>query len=668
MEIIGEFVMKIKIGIDTGGTYTDAVALCYDTQNVLCEAKARTTRENLAVGIAEAIDKLQISEPANVSSVCLSTTLTTNAIVEGMKSSVGLITIGAVDQKKFPVAYHAEVGGKIGIDGCEVNPLNKQEIDRALKKIKGQVNALAISGYASVRNPIHEIEIKKEATEILGVPIVCAHELTSALGYYERTVTAALNANLIPIIKELITATKTILTDRNIDAQILFFKGDGHVITDSFVQERPVETILSGPAASMVGGRFLADGDHAIIADMGGTTTDVVVIIDGVIPHDKKGALVGGWQTKVNSVQMNTFGLGGDSYIRSDSSRCFDFGPERVVPLCVAAQENRVLLDELKSIREKKKIPLANHQEVDCYRIFKKENIDKAEFHKQEMQIVKLLENGSHSIFYLASQLGKDADNLNMGRLLDKEIVQKISMTPTDLLHVTGEYREWNSDASILGADLFARRLNTSFRDFVVQAEKQFVYRICLALLQSLCRVDGVDFDPGCDEKAKYFIDNALGENKRRTFDISLKCSLPIIGLGRPSKSWFSKVAKLLGTRLIIPEYSHIGSAVGAAVGGAREILDALIRFNPQAKKFVVHTPKNRRLFNSCEEAKQFAKQELSGCAETLAKSMNIEGWEILIQERDDFFSCSTNRDTDQFVETHMTAVISASGCGLGSN
>ena len=117
---------------------------------------------------------------------------------------------------------------------------------------------MAISGYASVRNPICERRVKELSDQILGVPVVCAHELTNVLGYYERTVTATLNAKLIPVIKELVSASKEVLRQKGIQSTLVIIKGDGNCMVDSFAEERPIETILSGPAASALGGMTLS--------------------------------------------------------------------------------------------------------------------------------------------------------------------------------------------------------------------------------------------------------------------------------------------------------------------------------------------------------------------------------------------------------------------------
>ncbi|WP_130862833.1 hydantoinase/oxoprolinase family protein [Bacilliculturomica massiliensis] len=650
--------MDIKLGIDTGGSYTDAVMISCDTQKIIREAKTPTTRQNLAVGVEKAIDALHISGTEHVTLVCLSTTLATNAVVEGKSSAVGLITIGApAGRRDYPAVCCAGIRGKISVAGCEVELLDRAAAETALRQMRGRVEALAVSGYASVRNPIHELEVKALAENLLGVPVVCGHELTSTLGYYERTVTAVLNARLIPVIRELLTATRTALAGRGIDARLLVVKGNGHVMVDSFAESRPVETILSGPAASMVGGRFLSGCTDALIADMGGTTTDVVAVAGGKAALEKEGAVVGGWLTRVSAVQVNTFGLGGDSYIRISPFGTLSFGPDRVEPLCAAAAENPRLCDEIAECRNDGPYRVVKRQETDCFRLLKTENLDKFELSDLDRRIIDLLDGGPRSLLWMSRELGRDLDSMGMQRLMDLEIVSCISMTPTDLLHAKGEYDRWNAEASRLGARLLSGRLNMSVEAFLAAATEQFVYKLCTALIQSVCRADGVKADLEKDPGAMALIDNVLGRSKKSRLELDLKLRIPIVGIGAPAAAWFSKAARLLGAQLIIPEHNAVGGAAGAAMGQVREVFTALIRFDPQSDRFAAHTPRSRMLFKTLEEAKGYCRKEMTVCARTLARELEIEDERISITENDCHSRNKENR-TGGFVESRLTAVL----------
>lgn len=322
------------LGIDTGGTYTDSVIVDRDSGAVLHTAKAFTTRPDLSSGIAESIDHLEFADWEDIDLVCLSTTLATNAIVEGHGGRAGLILLGDVPRGLLPVREYAVVGARVNIKGGVQERLNEQELRAALEPMRGKYDALAISGYASVRNPAHEQQAARAARELLGVPVVCGHELTADLGFYERTVTAVLNARLIPVVRELMDSIRCAMRRRGIRAPILIMRGDGSLMRMRRAMERPVETILSGPAASVIGARFLSGLDDCLVVDMGGTTTDIAYIQAGRCRVTREGARIAGWRTNVRAMEICTYGLGGDSHIEAKPDGRLSIGPERVVPLC----------------------------------------------------------------------------------------------------------------------------------------------------------------------------------------------------------------------------------------------------------------------------------------------------------------------------------------------
>ena len=213
-------------------------------------------QEDLSVGIRNCINNLDFQDFSKINIVSLSTTLATNAIVEGRGCEVGLLMIGHEPIGKLPVAHYCVLPGGHDIKGRSLKNLDLELTKEAINSFKGKVDAVAISGYLSVRNPEHEITVSKMVQEILNLPVVCAHQLTTSLGFYERTITAVLNARLIPIIAELIESVKKVLQEKEMDAAIMIVKGDGCLMSESLAREKPIETILSGPASSIIGGTF----------------------------------------------------------------------------------------------------------------------------------------------------------------------------------------------------------------------------------------------------------------------------------------------------------------------------------------------------------------------------------------------------------------------------
>lgn len=342
------------LGIDTGGTYTDAVLYSEHPNTLLAKAKAPTTHENLGVGIGEAISRVLAAgslDPSHISFVALSTTLATNALVEGRGRRAALVMIGfepaVVERGGLPDALKDNalvmVAGGHTSHGIEAAPLDREALTEAVIEVAPQVDAFAVAAEFSVRNADHELAARHLIRELTALPVTCSHELADALGGPKRSVTALLNARLIALVDELVESTTAVLRGCGVVAPIMVVRGNGSLVSAAFVRERPVETILSGPAASLVGAVHLVGAKDALIADIGGTTTDLAALRDGCFDFDTKGARVGGHQTMVEAVAMSTHGLGGDSEVllapRARGAELL-IGPRRVVPLVVAAQQH----------------------------------------------------------------------------------------------------------------------------------------------------------------------------------------------------------------------------------------------------------------------------------------------------------------------------------------
>ena len=221
--------MNLSLGIDTGGTYTDAVLVNHDTGVVLASAKALTTRHNLALGISAAIQAVFASEfasgaglqPAEVTLVALSTTLATNTLAEGHRGAVCLLLIGYAQEQMTRWGFDRQlatddvvyIAGGHDERGAEVAVLDEAVARAAITARRETVEAFAISGYFSVRNPAHELRVRALVEELTGLPVTCGHELTSKLNAVRRATTVSLNAHLILPLRELIASVRRTLDD-----------------------------------------------------------------------------------------------------------------------------------------------------------------------------------------------------------------------------------------------------------------------------------------------------------------------------------------------------------------------------------------------------------------------------------------------------------------------
>ncbi|MEY4340432.1 MAG: hypothetical protein RLZ14_2282, partial [Actinomycetota bacterium] len=305
------------LGIDTGGTYTDAVLYDEAARAVVAAAKSPTTHHDLSIGVCGAIDavlSLGVVSPAGIELVSLSTTLATNALVEGKGRPVAAVIIG-FDADVVERAGLAEaLGGDPAIfldgghdpHGSAVTPLDLEKLAAEVRAVDARVEAYAVTAQFSVRNPEHELAAAALVRDLTGKPVTLSHHLSARLNGPKRAVTAILNSRLISIIDGLVRTTEAALADRGVNAPVMVVRGDGSLVSAAFVRERPIETILSGPAASLVGAAHLTGLDDAIISDIGGTTTDIAVLRNGIPTVSPEGATVGGHRTMVQAVAMHT--------------------------------------------------------------------------------------------------------------------------------------------------------------------------------------------------------------------------------------------------------------------------------------------------------------------------------------------------------------------------
>ncbi|GAB1364733.1 hypothetical protein MASR1M32_39690 [Rhodobacter sp.] len=350
--------MAYFLGVDTGGTYTDAVILDETANIVLGKAKSLTTRGDLALGIGGAVDAALAAAgvgAAQIALVSLSTTLATNALVEGQGGRVALIFIGFDEDdltrggltealKGDPVL---RLAGGHSHAGNEAAALDLPALEAAVAALGPEVMGFAVAARFATRNPAHEIAAREVIRRVTGRPVTCSHELSAQLNGPKRALTAVLNARLIGMIDRLVAACERHLAQVGIEAPLMVVRGDGALISSAMVRERPIETILSGPAASIVGARWLTGAKDALVSDIGGTTTDVCLLKDGLPEIDPQGARVGGFRTMVEAVAMRTSGLGGDSEVHLITEGLkggLRLGPRRLIPVSLLAAEHGAMV------------------------------------------------------------------------------------------------------------------------------------------------------------------------------------------------------------------------------------------------------------------------------------------------------------------------------------
>lgn len=638
--------VNLALGIDTGGTLTDGVLFDLDRKKIVAKTKVITTRHNLTLAVEQCLDNLlnrrERAELDRIKMVSLSTTLATNAIVEGQGAEVGLILIGHEQDQSLPTPFYASIGG-----GCDLKGKFKKEVDLeaaagAVEAMKGKVDAFAVSGYLSVRNPAQELAVEKLIHELTGYPVVCAHQLSSDLGFHERTVTAVLNARLMPLITDLMTAVKESMARRGLGAPLMVVKGDGSLISEQKASEKPIETILSGPAASITGAMALTGLDDGIVIDMGGTTTDLALLQEGRPSIDSRGARVGGWLTRVRAAEITTIGLGGDSLISVDRSGVISIGPQRVFPLSWIASQYDHLVRELEEIRE---------ADYDLFTtlpttvlVYIKDPLN-LKLSDAEREIISLIRETPHTLYYISKELGRDFDLLPWGRLVNVGSLHRASVTPTDILHVTGAFSQWNREAAGLGVKILARRFKASPDIFCSVVMEEIYFKIAALITGRLLAGRGSRAPEIDDPASQYFLREMLAHDRAgRTIEFSARINLPLIAVGAPVQAYFPETAKRLCAHLFLPPSAEVANAVGTVSGQTVE--RALILIKPgEGGGFIVHAPWGRKAFMEFADAGACALQEGKAYAREQAAAAGASDIEVFVDRKDRFSSLTSPAD-----------------------
>ncbi|MEW9082651.1 hydantoinase/oxoprolinase-like protein [Caldanaerobacter subterraneus] len=321
------------IGLDMGGTNIDGVIV--EKGKIIKTIKKPTNRENLFNSIWTALKELLSGyDNTKIERINLSTTVSTNAIVENKLSPVGMIIqpgpglpydfLACGDENVF-------ISGYIDHRGEIIKDFNLFEIENAIKLFKEKnIKAYAVVTKFSIRNPSIEIKIKEILeNEIPNSFVTMGHTISGKLNFPRRVYTSYLNSAVHSIFNEFLNNIKKSLEKEGINAPVFILKADGGTMNISTAEKKPVETILSGPAASLMGiNAMLPTNEDAILLDIGGTTTDIFFLADGVPLFEPWGIRIGKYKTLIRAIYSVSIGLGGDSSICVRNGR-IKIGPQR---------------------------------------------------------------------------------------------------------------------------------------------------------------------------------------------------------------------------------------------------------------------------------------------------------------------------------------------------
>lgn len=571
--------MTLVLGIDTGGTYTDAIIL-RDEIDVIASAKSLTTRHDLAIGIGAAVQEVLFQSgiaPLEIAMASLSTTLATNALVEGQGERVALVYIGFragdLDRHGLGDALRGdpflEMDGGHSYAGSEVAPFDDVRLNDWLAGLDG-VSAYAVASQFATRNPAHE----KRAADLIrswtSRPVSVSYQLSAKLNGPKRALTAVLNARLIGMIDRLIGRAGDTLRNLGIDAPLMVVRGDGALISEDKAREKPIETILSGPAASIVGAHWMTGAKNALISDIGGTTTDIALLRDGRPMIDPQGAQVGPYRTMVEAVATRTTGLGGDSevhFVSEGLASGITLGPKRVLPVSLAAMENSAVIHATLDAQLKNALP----GEYDGRFVRKMPVHDAGGLAERDAALFAKL---SLDIQPMNTVIKSRLEAQALIRLVGRGLAQISALTPSDASHFLGYINAWDCDAATKALQLFGRRRNGAgtllgqdAKNMAQMIVNQLTDQTSTALLEAAFFEEDTDFSNTPQTLANHPLMQQGLTGHKGLVRIETGLNVPVVGLGASASSYYPAVGERLNCQMILPEHAGVANAIGAVVG-----------------------------------------------------------------------------------------------------
>lgn len=580
--------MKIVLGIDTGGTYTDAVACDALTHEIYAEAKALTTRKDLSIGIRNALELLPENYLRQADMISLSTTLATNACVENKGCRALLILFGMDEESARRLG--AEFGGfdtediwcidtDTHMDGVIRRMPDWDDFAEIVKRRYAGYEAFAVVEiYARQTGARLEKKAREVIERTMKRPIVCGHELFSEINVLKRGANALLNARLVPLIDRFLKAVDEAKKELQISAPVMIVRSDGTLMSGEFARSHPIETLLSGPVASVIGAQKLTGCDTAMIVDMGGTTSDVALLRKGTPVRVEEGVRIGGWTTFIRGLFVDTFGLGGDTGVRYRDGRLI-LDTRRLIPICILASKYPQIVKELKKISEKRQ---PHTRYLHEYLVLQHDLVNPEDYSEMEIRVCELLKARPYALIDVSERLDISLYRLDTERLEKDGVILRSGLTPTDVMHLKGDFQSFDRDASFYAAVYVARNLNLNVETLCDQVYDRVKYR----LFRNLSRVLMEREYPQLKERNVDVLDLILekqwkelrsGKGESGFFSVAFSSHMMIAGLGGPAAIFVPDAAAALGIPAMIPAHAQVANAMGAALGHVAYVITVIV-------------------------------------------------------------------------------------------
>jgi N-methylhydantoinase A/oxoprolinase/acetone carboxylase beta subunit len=614
----------IGIGIDTGGTYTDAVLYDMNEKKLLCTGKSLTTKTNLEIGIENALNTLDAELVKKAEMMALSTTLATNACVENKGSRARLLMIGADRELAESLAHVYEAYGFWDMDQVVFLDGKPKDMFRYAKEpdwesfeasVQDAFSDCASVGIVQMYPQVNGAKFEKTAGKMiqrkLPAAVTMAHDLFDEPDVLKRGAGTLLNAHLTPLIAEFLKAVKRVMNKRGLHIPVAVVRSDGSLMSERMAKECPVETLLSGPAASVVGGSVITGKRDAVIVDMGGTTTDVALVHDNAPVMAGEGITIGKWKTMVKGLYVDTFGLGGDSAVRADKNKIF-VDSVRVIPVSVLAKDYPGITERLLGLAELERVHTRPLYEF--YVLLKDISGDHA-YSAEEQSVCRALKDGPLMPLELADTLKTDIYSLRTGRLEAEGVLIKSGLTPTDMMVVKGDFDQYDSAAALaaleclaVNAKIDASCIPDMVYDMVVKKMYCNIVRI-LMMQEHPCKAKTCGTKE-FEDFIEWSYQDAKRKRKKPLITMPPAVQIPLIGVGAPVHIFLPEVARLLGTQAVIPAHAEVANALGAIAGQVLTKVQVKVRAeyqNAQLIGYSVFDDTKMRMFEAYEEAEAFA-------------------------------------------------------------
>ncbi|MGM0612275.1 MAG: hydantoinase/oxoprolinase N-terminal domain-containing protein [Bacteroidota bacterium] len=625
---------RYLIGIDTGGTFTDGVLLNYANREVVSAAKSLTTRQDLKQGVIKVLKKLTIPEDCNIKLVGISSTLATNSIVEGKARKVALLLIGYQPElvenfgleSEFATEDLTYIKGGHKAQGEELAPLDEEAIRDWIKNKKHEVDAIAVSGYFSPLNPAHEKRALEIIAEESNLPVVMGHQLSTKLNSVKRAATASVNASLVSVMQDFLQSVSNSLKELEIEAPLMIVRGDGTLMPYEEALQKPVETVMSGPAASAIGGKFLSNINKSLVIDMGSTTTDLALVENARVVVSETGAKVGDIKTAVEAAQIRTISLGCDSRISFNSKAETVLGPDRVRSLSQISMYYPEIKDILFELSKNNFARLKSPYDIEFWHLYRKlDSRTEQLLNNQQKAIIEKLKEPKQLSELMDDFQVCHPEHLKMHDLIHQGYIECSTLNSTDLLHAAGAMELWDNDAANYATQCYSKINKLKKKELIDMVFDTMQDRLVEEILLYLAnRETQEESMPGrIDGKwGKWLLHEILYHNSD-LLSLELTSKIPVIGTGAPAKHFMREVTRLINTKLYIPQYSEVANAVGAVSGSIAETREAIVFVKEDGDNYTYQMKSQHSIenFNSYAEACEAAEQK----AYQLAKEATIK-------------------------------------------